>query len=221
MVRRQDRVRRTKLAAILGSALVLIGCQALRQATGLTKQSPDEFTILTKSPLVIPPDFNLRPPQPGIAARYEVDPAEQAQRALFPQSAVTRAAALGDSYSDGEKLLLSETNALAVDPRIRRIITADAGQEDQGPEFAQKVLYGGAASQARVANIEDAANTATANSLAAPAKTAEVLAPVVTSQTALSALPLAVNAAAYDRIAAATPTVHPPETLLLRPSYDR
>jgi hypothetical protein len=214
-------VHRAKLAAILGTALVLIGCQALRQATGLTKQSPDEFTILTKSPLVIPPDFNLRPPQPGIAARYEVDPAEQAQRALFPQSAVTRAAALGDSYSDGEKLLLSKTNALAVDPRIRRIITADAGQEDQGPEFAQKVLYGGAASQPHVTKSEDSANMATANSPAAPAKAAEVLAPVVTSRTALGALPLAVNARDYGKIAAAAPVARPLETLLLRPAYDQ
>ena len=206
MARRQDRIR---LAAILGTALVLISCQALRQATGLTKQSPDEFTILTKSPLVIPPDFNLRPPQPGIAARYEVDPAERAQRALFPQSAVTRAAALGDSYSDGEKLLLSKTNALAVDPRIRRIITADAGQEDQGPEFSQKVLYGTAATQPRVGNSEGSEETRMASSPPAPAKTEEVLAPVVTSQTALSALPLAVNAVPYDRIAAAAPAARP------------
>ena len=43
------------------------GCDSLRQEAGLTKQSPDEFAVTTKAPLIIPPDFNLRPPSPGAA----------------------------------------------------------------------------------------------------------------------------------------------------------
>jgi len=58
---------------------------------------------------------------------------------LFPQNAAN----LGAAYSDGEKLLLAKTNALNVDPNIRHSVTTDVGQEDQGPAFAQKVLYSG------------------------------------------------------------------------------
>jgi hypothetical protein len=101
--------------------------------------------VLTKAPLIIPPDYNLRPPQPGVASRNEVDADDQARTALFPANPATAAAALGGAYSDGEKLLLTKTNALSIDPNIRRSVTSDVGQEDQGPAFAQRVLYEGAA----------------------------------------------------------------------------
>jgi hypothetical protein len=112
-----------------------MGCDSVRQATGVAKLPPDEFTVLTKPPLVLPPDYNLRPPQPGVASRNEPDPDDAGRTVLFPQNAATAAAALGAAYSDGEKLLLTKTNALNVDPNIRRSITGDAGQEDQGPAF--------------------------------------------------------------------------------------
>jgi hypothetical protein len=134
----------TRWAAILGLGLALMGCESVRQATGAAKLPPDEFTVLTKSPLVLPPDYNLRPPQPGIASRNEPDPDDQGRAALFPQNAATAAAALGANYSDGEKLLLTKTNALSVDPNVRHSVTSDVGQEDQGPAFSQKVLYSGA-----------------------------------------------------------------------------
>ena len=130
MAERNVLARAARIAALLGLGFSLIGCESIRQATGAAKLPPDEFTVLTKAPLIIPPDYNLRPPQPGIASRNEVDADDQARAALFPQNAATAAAALGTAYSDGEKLLLTKTNALTVDPDIRRRITSDAGQED-------------------------------------------------------------------------------------------
>ena len=143
MAERNVWTRVARIAAILGLGFSLIGCESIRQATGAAKLPPDEFTVLTKAPLIIPPDYNLRPPQPGIASRNEVDADDQARAALFPQNAATAAAALGAAYSDGEKLLLTKTNALNIDPNIRRSVSSDVGQEDQGPGFAQRVLYQG------------------------------------------------------------------------------
>ena len=130
----------TKLMALASVGLVLCGCTAFRTAIGAVKNPPDEFTVVTKAPLVIPPDFNLRPPQPGAAARNEPDPDALARDALFPQNGVNQAAALGAEYSEGEKFLLTRTNALAVDPNIRRRVTTDVGQEDLGPDFANRLL---------------------------------------------------------------------------------
>ena len=129
------------MSASIAALLLLSGCQSIRQATGAEKTPPDEFTVLTKSPLVIPPDFNLRPPQPGIASRNDPDADETGASLALPTAS---AANLGTTYSDGEKLLLSKTNALSVDPNIRKTITSDVGLEDQGPAFAQKVLFQGA-----------------------------------------------------------------------------
>jgi hypothetical protein len=136
--------RAGQIAAILGLALALMGCEGLRQATGSAKLPPDEFTVLTKAPLVLPPDYNLRPPQPGIASRNEPDADDNGRAALFQQTPAEASAALGAAYSDGEKLLLTKSNALTIDPNVRHNVTSDVGQEDQGPAFAQKVLYSGA-----------------------------------------------------------------------------
>ncbi len=134
---------RSWIAAAVCGAMLLSGCQSVREATGAAKTPPDEFTVLTKSPLVIPPDYNLRPPQPGIASRNDPDAGETGGNLNLPQGATT-AASLGATYSDGEKLLLTKTNALSVDPNIRKTVTTDVGLEDQGPGFAQKVLFQGA-----------------------------------------------------------------------------
>jgi len=158
---------------ILAAGVALSACQSLRQAVGSAKNPPDEFTVVTKAPLVIPPDYNLRPPQPGAAARNEPDPDAQARDALFPQGAAAQAAALGTAYSDGEKLLLTKSNALAVDPDIRRRITSDAGQEDLGPDFAQRVLNqpAGTAAPAPAAAMPAAPAPAAAAPAAAPPAT--------------------------------------------------
>ena len=115
MAERDVLTRAARFAAIVSLGFSLIGCESLRQATGAAKLPPDEFTVLTKAPLIIPPDYNLRPPQPGVASRNEIDADDQARAALFPANPTTAAAALGAAYSDGEKLLLAKTNALAID----------------------------------------------------------------------------------------------------------
>lgn len=134
-------LRMAKVAAVLCAGVALIGCQSVREAAGVAKLPPDEFTVLTKAPLVLPPDYNLRPPQPGIASRSDVNAEEQARSALFQQNVAEQVQALGSRYSDGEKLLLQRTGALSADPNVRRSVTADVGLEDQGPAFAQQVLF--------------------------------------------------------------------------------
>jgi Protein of unknown function (DUF3035) len=158
----------TKLIALAGISLALCGCNTFREAIGATKNPPDEFTVLTKAPLVIPPDFNLRPPQPGAAARNEPDPDALARDALFPQNAAAQAASLGTEYSEGEKFLLTRTNALAIDPNIRRNVTSDAGQEDLGPEFAQRLLNQPAGTTPAAAQAQAGAVTATPAATPAP-----------------------------------------------------
>ncbi|MBK5955442.1 hypothetical protein CCR92_15760, partial [Rhodospirillum rubrum] len=58
---------RTLVAAALLAPLALSGCSNAKKSLGLDRQPPDEFKVVTRAPLAMPPDFNLRPPQPGIA----------------------------------------------------------------------------------------------------------------------------------------------------------
>ena len=41
--------------------LALTACSSLGESLGYTKNPPDEFNVITKKPLVIPPVFNLVP----------------------------------------------------------------------------------------------------------------------------------------------------------------
>src|SRR3954468_24229894 len=99
------------LHAVIGLCLcatVLSGCDTLRNAAGLQKKSPDEFAVTTKAPLVLPPDFNLRPPMPGSPPTNTLDPSSNAQQALFNNSdPQTVANGMRGNYSPAEKLLLA------------------------------------------------------------------------------------------------------------------
>ena len=102
------------------------GCGDLREAAGLTKKSPDEFAVTTKAPLVIPPDFNLRPPAPGAPPTNQSDPSTSAQTALFnSQDPQTIANNMTGSYSMAEKLLLANAGVQNADPGVRTKLKTD------------------------------------------------------------------------------------------------
>jgi hypothetical protein len=61
---------------------MLPGCSDLRLALGMDRVGPDEFAVESRAPLLIPPDFNLRPPQPGAQRPQEVTAAERARRVI-------------------------------------------------------------------------------------------------------------------------------------------
>ncbi|MDC0194791.1 DUF3035 domain-containing protein, partial [Alphaproteobacteria bacterium] len=41
----------------------LNSCGTIRESAGVTRKSIDEFKVVENPPLVIPPDFNLLPPE--------------------------------------------------------------------------------------------------------------------------------------------------------------
>lgn len=54
---------------ILLAAFTLAACSGgeVRGTLGLDRQAPDEFRVVSRPPLSVPPEFNLRPPRPGDA----------------------------------------------------------------------------------------------------------------------------------------------------------
>ncbi|MGH7063561.1 MAG: DUF3035 domain-containing protein, partial [Stellaceae bacterium] len=43
---------------------------------------PDEFAVESRAPLTIPPDFDLRPPEPGAARPQEKSTSQQAEQVI-------------------------------------------------------------------------------------------------------------------------------------------
>lgn len=135
----RDVLRVTVLAS---AALSLIGCESLREAAGVTKEPPDEFAVVTKAPLVIPPDFNLRPPKPGAAPTNQVSPTDTAQSALFGDDPAAAAAALPGNFSPEERVVLARTGGANADPSIRKQIASDAKQmEATNDSFTDELLF--------------------------------------------------------------------------------
>jgi hypothetical protein len=66
----------------LAGVSLLPGCTDLKRSIGLEKTSPDEFAVESRAPLTMPPDFELRPPQPGAARPQEKSSGQQARQVI-------------------------------------------------------------------------------------------------------------------------------------------
>ena len=117
------------VVASLCSTLLLAGC-GFRQLIGLDKTGPDEFAVESRAPLTIPPDFQLRPPQPGASRPQEVSAAERARKAI-------------DTAGPGEPGKQAASGLRVPEGGLRRAEGPDANQQpDQS--LSNKLLgYGG------------------------------------------------------------------------------
>ena len=131
-----------RAALVAGVGLALCGCDTIRDAAGMGKQPPDEFAVLTKAPLVVPPDYNLKPPRPGAAPTNQSDPTDSAQAQLYGSDAATVAASLPASFSLGERMLLADAGVVNADPNIRQELASDRknvlGADDS---FTDQILF--------------------------------------------------------------------------------
>jgi hypothetical protein len=119
--------------AALGGGLS--GCNSTAQALGMTKVVPDEFRVVTKAPLTVPPDYSLRPPAPGQPRPQELQPESAARTALLG----ARAAQQRD---DGEKLLVAKAGGDKADPLVRYVVDDEFGEiAHKDPSFADRVMF--------------------------------------------------------------------------------
>ena len=66
----------------LAGASLLSGCGDFKQLIGIDQAMPDEFAVESRAPLTVPPDFDLRPPEPGAPRPQEKTAEQQAEQAM-------------------------------------------------------------------------------------------------------------------------------------------
>jgi len=126
---------RVAVVAVLMAGAGLAGCNSTKEALGITKVVPDEFRVVSKAPLVVPPDYALRPPAPGEPRPQELQPESQARVALLG----IRAA---EQRSEGEKLLVSRAGADHADPLIRYVVDDEFGNvAHKEKSFSDRVMF--------------------------------------------------------------------------------
>jgi hypothetical protein len=120
--------------AAAGLAVLTSGC-GIGKAVGTGKNSPDEFAIATKAPLVVPPDYSLRPPRPGETRPQELSPSERAQQVLLGDTSAAPPSA-------GEQLLLRKAGALGTDASIRHLLNAEnGGRVEKDRSLANQLMF--------------------------------------------------------------------------------
>jgi len=128
-------MNRVLLAASLAAlAAGLSGCGAMRGLGG-ARVTPDEFRVVTKAPLVVPPDFALRPPAPGEPRPQELAPESAARNALLGQrAALTR--------TPGEQALINKAGVERADPLIRYVVDDEFGDlAHKDKSWADRVMF--------------------------------------------------------------------------------
>jgi len=102
-------MKKTILMLAAGTALAVTTACA---SSSSGANSPNEFRVVKKAPLIVPPDYSLRPPTPGQAQPFEVDPARAGVASAFGTS-------IGADASLSERALVGAAGANAVSPVIR------------------------------------------------------------------------------------------------------
>ena len=84
MKNHNPRTKLTSTALFLAlSTLALSGCDGTKKQLGLEKSTPDEFAVVKRAPLELPPDYSLRPPRPGAPRPQEQATAKEAETVIF------------------------------------------------------------------------------------------------------------------------------------------
>ena len=132
-------------------ALALGGCSAFENLGGSKKISPDEFKIVSHSPLTMPPNAELRPPRPGEPRPQEVTPADQAREALSPALAARQPQRGGGARrrrpprrpaAPREQALVAKAGQGGVDPNIRSRVNRDTRTlDDSDKTFIDSLIF--------------------------------------------------------------------------------
>ncbi len=104
------------LILIIFSSLLTISCSKVRESAGVNRKNIDEFSIIENPPLVIPPDFNLLPPEQLEEKNLDKAESDLAKEILFGLEDETDN---NNSEFSTMENILSESNADETDDSIR------------------------------------------------------------------------------------------------------
>lgn len=124
------------------------GADGLRDTLGLNRKGPDEFQVVARPPLSIPPEFNLRPPKQGAEYVPAMSATEQAHsevlgtdKTLFSASAAVPVVSSGSLPSSSDSRFLSKAGAEKANHNIKQVMS-DENQAVVAPKDNTYLLGG-------------------------------------------------------------------------------
>tara|TARA_B100000575_G_C22923877_1_gene535783 strand:+ start:359 stop:838 length:480 start_codon:yes stop_codon:yes gene_type:complete len=114
------------ISLVIVSTLFLVSCNTVRDSAGINRKVIDEYAVIEKPPLVIPPDFNLLPPDQIKSKNIDNADTELAKEILFGLDNNENEIKEDNSLI---KEIIKETQATEIDKNIRDTINQDFAGE--------------------------------------------------------------------------------------------
>ena len=124
------------MAMLFTAVLALPGCSDVKQELGVGRNSPDEFMVVKRAPLTLPPEYTLRPPSDPSEAQPAAQAATQAKTTLLGKAETP----VVDGA--GEKTLLGKLGVASANPNIRKVIDEENGYISlKSRPVAEKLIF--------------------------------------------------------------------------------
>lgn len=129
------KTKNISLTAAAALLLALCACSDVKKELGIGRNSPDEFLVVKRAPLTLPPDYGLRPPGDGSVAPASAV-SERAREMLMGEKETPA------QTGTAETALLEKMGAQQANPDIRAIINKENGYiELQNRTLVDKLIF--------------------------------------------------------------------------------
>lgn len=128
---------------ILGLTIFgLTSCEGVQDFLGFARETPDEFAVVERAPLEIPPEFTIRPPLPGAKRPQTEDAPTKARKHVL--SHVTSGQLVQKAphpiSNKAEQKLLDQARASQHAPDIKHLLYKDQQEEPEEEETLMQKL---------------------------------------------------------------------------------
>lgn len=118
--------------------LALPACSSVKKELGVGRNSPDEFMVVKRAPLSLPPDYSLRPPSSSDVAPAS-EASNQAKTLLMGEGTEGAETA---SAGGAEGAMLQKIGAAKADPDIRAEINRENGyMATENQKLVDKLIF--------------------------------------------------------------------------------
>ncbi|HCM83713.1 MAG TPA: DUF3035 domain-containing protein [Alphaproteobacteria bacterium] len=120
---------------------LVAACSDIKQTVGLGRNNPDEFMVVKNPPLSMPPDFDLRPPDPSARKPTGAEPAATAAARAAGVNTATTGVEVEEATSPGVAALLTQAGATDVPKDIRATLDTETdGIVIKDRDFVDKLM---------------------------------------------------------------------------------
>lgn len=118
------KMKKPAAALLVLSLLALSACSSVKRELGVGRNSPDEFTVVKRAPLTLPPDYALRPPMdPSLPPPSKTETVEQAKEVVLGKDDEKKTA----KENKADSALMSKLGTSDDNADIRKIIDEENG----------------------------------------------------------------------------------------------